>query len=171
VKPVVSRVISGRKFTSHANVKGIMETLTPALKNARSNPSTSPYSIRGANKELLSRRTFILSTGPGAPLIFSREGQLKRTTISTDQLLIARAFLREARSSKDWLNLAGIAEREKLDYYKSRRFLMKLVRRSYAQTRIIPGRKRSPLDFKFTSDGHKKTLSRMICVLQGFLSR
>jgi hypothetical protein len=76
---------------------------------------------------------------------------------SAKQLAIARAFLSEHQLTKDWLNHANIVGKNDLDYYKSRNFLLKLIRNGYVHTRRLDSKK-APLDFRFSPEGYSRLM-------------
>jgi predicted ArsR family transcriptional regulator len=95
--------------------------------------------------------------------VSSTDSELERVIRSADQLVIARMFLREAQSSKDWLNLRDIAKTHGLSYLGCRQFMLTLVKRRYTYSRRMKTA-RPPLDFKFTSEGYTKLMQEYLAI-------
>ncbi len=83
---------------------------------------------------------------------------------SAKQLAIVKAFLNAHAGTKDWLNLTDVVNRNSLDYYDSRRFLLKLVRNNFVVTRHLH-RKIQPLDFRLTPDGYSELMGEYLGIM------
>jgi hypothetical protein len=86
---------------------------------------------------------------------------------STKQLPIVRALLKEGETSKDWINVKGIAGQYGLDYYNTLHFVSKLATNEYMARRVIKGRQKSPYDYKFIGDGLSKLSQEYMGIVSG----
>jgi DNA mismatch repair ATPase MutS len=83
-----------------------------------------------------------------------------------EQAIMAKIILEKesVRRTNEWISLVGITNEYGLPYHKTMRFIMKLVRHGYAETRarqISPHVKRKPFDFALTKNGKCKLTAEL----------